>query len=718
MDPETPTPETAAETAETGAQESAPAEATGEDLEQIRQRIEHLRELVRYHQYRYYVLDDPIISDAEFDALFLELQELEEKYPQFRTPDSPTVRVGGFVSDRFRRVRHPVPVLSLANAFNEEELRAWRQRILRLLPEERRGELAYTVEPKFDGLTVVLHYDHGLFVLGATRGDGEVGEDITPNLRTVRSLPLRIPVGDVKMEPPARLVVRGEAYVDVADFQELNRRQAERGERTFANPRNFAAGSLRQLDSSVTAQRPIKLWVYQILVIEGAENPPRSQWEAFDYLRNLGFPVCPENRHYQDSQFDELVEYVVHWHELRDRLPYEIDGVVVKVDSFELQEMLGYTGKDPRWAIAYKSGGEEVVTTLLDIQVNVGRTGVITPVAVLEPVEIGGVIVKSATLHNEDYIRELDIRIGDKVLVTRAGGVIPKVLRPIKELRTGQERIWRMPTTCPSCGQPLVRPPGEVAVYCVNNACPAQLVRRVEHFVSRGAMDIRGFGSKQAELFTAKGFIKNLADIYRLPWDEILKLEGYGPKRVENLRQAVEESKNRPVHRLLFGLGIRFVGSVVAELIVQHFPSLYRLMDASEEEMAAIEGIGPKIAQSIAQYFSLEPNRQLIRELDSLGVRVEEPEAEVKEERPKPFAGLRFVITGTLPHFTRNEAIAFIEDRGGKVTSSVSRSTDYVVVGENPGSKLAKAQALGVKTITEEELLALAREREQANADS
>jgi DNA ligase (NAD+) len=695
-------------------QEQATHQQTGPngDLVAVLDRIEHLRELVRYHQYRYYVLDNPEISDAEFDALFQELQQLEEQYPQFRTEDSPTVRVGGYVSERFERVRHPVPILSLANAFDEGELRAWRDRLLRLLPEERQGELAYTVEPKFDGLTTVLHYEDGVFTLGATRGDGETGEDITPNLRTVRSLPLRIPVGHADMRPPARLVVRGEAYVEVQDFEEFNRRQAEQGERTFANPRNFAAGSLRQLDSGITAQRPIKLWTYQILVLEGADRTLHSQWESLTYLKELGFPVCPENRRYPDSQFDDLVEFAVNWHDLREHLPYEIDGLVIKVDSLDLQTLLGFTGKDPRWAIAYKSGGEEAVTTLVDIRVNVGRTGAITPQAILEPVQIGGVVVKAATLHNEDYIRDLDIRIGDKVLVKRAGDVIPKVLRPIPELRSGDERVWEMPAVCPSCGQPLVRPPGEAATYCVNNACPEQLVRRVEHFVSRGAMDIRGFGIKQAELFTAKGYIHDLADIYQLPWNEIVDLEGYGTKRVMNLQQAIEESKNRPLYRLLYGLGIRFVGSVVAELVMQHYHSLYDLMTASLDELATIEGVGPKIAESIVEFFALEPNRALIDKFARLGVRVEEEASKAAApEKPQPFAGLRFVLTGTLPNFTRGEAKAFIEERGGKVTSSVSSSTDYVVVGENPGSKLAKAQSLGVKTLTEEQLLALAQER-------
>uniref|UniRef100_A0A7C1FIL6 DNA ligase n=1 Tax=Caldilinea aerophila TaxID=133453 RepID=A0A7C1FIL6_9CHLR len=671
-------------------------------------RAARLRELIRYHQYRYYVLDDPEISDQEFDALFNELVALEAAHPELRTPDSPTQRVGGFIADRFEKAQHPVPMLSLANAFSPGELHAWRDRLHRLLDAEDRAQLAYVVEPKFDGLTVVLHYQDGLFTLGATRGDGEYGEVITANLRTVRSLPLTIPAHrDANLPVPKRLVVRGEAYVDKADFQRFNQQQIEAGERAYANPRNFAAGSLRQLDSSITARRPIKLWVYQALVIEGGPSLA-SHWEALSYLRSLGFPVCPLNKRFTDEEFDRLVVHVEAFGERRHDLPYEVDGVVIKVDSLALQEKLGFTGKDPRWAIAYKYAGEEAVTSLLDIVVNVGRTGAVTPNAVLEPVPIGGVIVKSATLHNEDYIRDLDIRIGDKVVVKRAGEVIPKVLRPLPELRTGAERIWSMPKHCPVCGAPLVRPEGEAATYCVNNACPAQLVRAVEHFVSRQAMDIAGFGIRQAELFVERGFIRDLADIYQLPWDEIRRLEGYGDKRVENLRAALEASKDRPIHRLLTGLGIRYVGAVVAELLTQHYHSLFDLMNASPEELSAIEGIGPKIAASLHDYFSVPANRALLEKFARLGVRVAEtPPAPVEQAARQPLAGLTFVVTGTLPGFTRTEVEEFIKAYGGKVAGSVSSKTSYVVAGEAAGSKLAKAQQLGVPVIDEATLRAM-----------
>ncbi len=676
-----------------------------EDL-QTATRLERLRAAVRYHQYRYYILDDPSISDREFDALFQELQSLEAAHPELRSDDSPTVRVGGVTAEKFEKVRHPTPMLSLANAFGDGDLRAWRDRVKRFLPPARHPALAYIVEPKFDGLTVVLHYENGRFVLGATRGDGDFGENITANLRTVRRLPLQIPVEPSPgLATPSRLVLRGEAYVDKADFETFNRRQEEAGERVYANPRNFAAGSLRQLDSSISAGRPLKLWVYQALILEGEEDPPTTHFASLEHLRQLGLPVCPIVHRFSDDEFEELVAYLEEFGRKRPELPYEVDGAVIKVDSLALQDELGFTGKDPRWALAYKYAGEEAVTTLLDIIVNVGRTGVVTPNAVLEPVAIGGVMVKAATLHNEDYVRDLDIRIGDKVLVKRAGEVIPKVLRPLVELRTGAEQVWTMPTTCPVCGQPLVRPPGEAATYCVNNACPEQLVRAVEYFVGRGAMDVETFGFKQAELFVQKGFIKDLADVYDLPWEEIAQLEGYKEKRIENLRAGVEASKQRPVHRLLTALGIKFVGEVVAETLMQRFSSIQELMDASVEQLSAVEGIGPKIAQSVHEYFSLEPNRQLIEKLTRLGVRTVGEKREAPAQAP--LAGLTFVVTGTLPIFSRDEAHEFIKAHGGKVAGSVSSKTSYLVAGENAGSKLDKARQLGVPVIGEEELRSL-----------
>jgi len=685
---------------------TAPNPQQAESADSLAARAAHLAERIRYHQYRYYMLDDPAISDQAFDALFDELRTLEAAHPDLRTPDSPTQRVGGVIAERFEKTRHPAPMLSLANAFSPGELYAWRERVQRLLSEEERARLAYVVEPKFDGLTVVLHYTDGRFTLGATRGDGEYGETITANLRTVRVLPLQIPA-DAASGPsaPARLVVRGEAYVEKADFERFNQKQVEAGERAYANPRNFAAGSLRQLDSSVTATRPLKLWVYQALIVEGAPLAA-SHWDALAYLRSLGLPVCHDMRRFTDANFDQLAAYVEAFGERRHNLPYEVDGLVIKVDSLLMQEELGFTGKDPRWALAYKYAGEEAVTTLLDIVVNVGRTGAVTPNAVLEPVSVSGVTVKSATLHNEDYIRDLDIRIGDKVVIKRAGEVIPKVLHPLPDLRDGSERVWAMPATCPVCGAPLVRPEGEAATYCVNNACPEQLVRAVEYFVGREAMDIAGFGIKQAELFVEQGFIHDLADIYQLPWEQIRGLEGYGDKRVENLQAGVEASKLRPIHRLLTALGIRFVGAVVAETITQHYHSLRDLAHATPEQLSAIEGIGPKIAASLHEYFSVQANQALIDKFAQLGVRVAE-EAPVVSVGAQPLAGLTFVVTGTLPTFSRDEAHAFIKLHGGKVAGSVSSKTSYVVAGEAAGSKLDKARQLSVPVIDEAALQAL-----------
>ena len=674
----------------------------------LAQRIEHLREVVRGHQYRYYILDDPAVSDQEFDTLFQELQALEETHPEVRRDDSPTVRVGGLVAERFDKTRHPTPMLSLANAFDQEELRAWRDRVKRLLSGEEQAQLAYVVEPKFDGLTVVLHYEEGRFALGATRGDGIFGEAITANLRTVKQLPLTIPAGDESDFPaPVRLVVRGEAYVDKADFDAFNARQVAAGEREYANPRNFAAGSLRQLDSRISAQRPLKIWCYQVLIFDGAEPPFTTHFGSLDAMRRLGLPVCADVTRFTDADFEQLVSYALAFGERRHELPYEVDGLVIKVDSLAQQSELGYTGKDPRWALAYKYAGEEAVTKLTDIVINVGRTGAITPNAVLEPVSVGGVIVRSATLHNEDYIADLDIRIGDQVVIKRAGEVIPKVLRPLVDLRDGSEQVWTMPAVCPVCGEHLVRPEGEAATYCVNNACPAQLVRAVEYFVGRGAMDIEGFGIKQAELFVANGYIHDLADIYHLPWETILELDGYGAKRVDNLRSGVEASKDRPVWRLLTGLGVRFVGEVVAQTLVANFHSLAALMAATEDELAQVEGIGPKIAQSVVEYFSLAPNRALVEKFAAVGVRVAEeppPVDAFAQATALPFAGQTFVVTGTLPNLSRDEAKEFIQSHGGKVTGSVSRKTSYVVAGESPGSKLTKAQQLGVTILSEDEL--------------
>ncbi len=670
------------------------------------QRIEELREQVRYHAYRYYVLDDPVISDDAYDALYRELQELETSHPELTTPDSPTQRVGGEVREEFVAVEHPRPMLSLQNAFNPEELRAWRERFIRLLPDDY-PEPAYVVEPKIDGLTVVLHYSAGLFTLGATRGDGVRGEDITLNLRTVKALPLRIPVqpasssspkGEAEGRPliPARLVVRGEAYMPIDAFEAFNREQEALGKKTYANPRNTAAGSLRVLDSSITASRPLSLFCYQIVELDGGPELT-SQWQALGFLHQLGFPVSALNRRFTD--FEHLVGYVVAWEAERERLNFEADGLVVKIDDFATQDRLGAVGNAPRWAVAYKYPAPEAVTRLKRIVVNVGRTGSLNPAAELEPVRIGGVTVSNATLHNADYVAERDIREGDMVVVKRAGEVIPQVLRPVLELRPPDTRPWQMPDRCPVCGEPVEHPEGEVAYYCVNAACPAQLVRSVEHFVSRGAMDIEGFGIRQAELFVELGFLHDVADIYYLAADQLLPLEGFGEKKVTNLLAAIEASKERSPARLLTALGIQGVGSTVAEVLIDRFGSLDALAAAPREELQQIPGIGPKLADSVVDWFARGPNRRVVDKLKAAGVRVEAQKAEVVG--PQPLAGLTFVITGTLPALSREQATALIQDHGGKVTGSVSAKTDYLVAGEKAGSKLAKAEKLGVPVIDE-----------------
>ena len=671
----------------------------------VAQRIDELREQISYHLYRYHVLDDPVISDDAYDALYRELQELETAHPELRWPDSPTQRVGGELREEFSAVEHPQPMLSLSNAFSPDELRAWRDRFLRLLPADY-SEPAYVVEPKIDGLTVVLHYQEGVFGLGATRGDGLRGEDITANLRTVRTLPLRIPVpaGDAP-QAPARLVVRGEAYMPIDAFEEFNRQQAAAGKRTYANPRNTAAGSLRVLDPSITASRPLRLFCYQVVEMEGGPELT-GQWQALDYLRRLGFPVSDQNRRFSD--FEKVVEHCVEWEVVRETLNFEADGLVIKIDDFATQERLGAVGNAPRWATAYKYPAPEAVTRLNRIVVNVGRTGTLNPAAELEPVRIGGVTVSNATLHNADYVAERDIREGDMVVVKRAGEVIPQVLRPVLELRPPGAQPWQMPDRCPACGEPVERPEGEVAYYCVNAACPAQLVRSVEHFVSRGAMDIEGLGIRQAELFVELGLIHDVADLYYLQEDQLLPLEGFAEKKVANLLAAIRTSKERGPARLLAALGIQGVGVTVAQVLVEHFGSLDALATASRQELEQIPGIGPKLAESVVDWFARQPNRQILAKLREAGVRMEAQQVEA--QGPQLLDGLTFVITGTLPNMSREQAAEFIQARGGKVTGSVSGRTDYLVAGEKAGSKLDKAHKLGVPVIAEEELRRLAGE--------
>lgn len=668
--------------------------------EDVQERIERVRREIDFHNYRYYVLDSPIISDAEYDRLFQELKELEAAHPELITPDSPTQRVGAEPLERFERVEHPQPVLSLANAFADEDVWAWEGRAQRILgerPEE------YVVEPKIDGLAVVLTYENGRLIRGATRGNGFVGENVTASLRTIPSVPLRIPVAD-SFPPPRLIEVRGEVYMPLDGFEELNRRRLAVEQPPFANPRNAAAGSVRQLDPSIAASRPLSIFAYGIGPLEG-ENFS-SQWETLEYLKKLGFPVNEDCKPLPDLA--EAIAYYKEWMDKREGLNYEADGMVIKVNRFDLQEELGVVGREPRWAIAYKFPEEEAVTKLLDIRVNVGRTGALNPYAILEPVEVSGVTVKQATLHNEEDIHRKDIRIGDMVVVKRAGEVIPQVIKPVEALRTGEERIFRMPDRCPVCGEPAVRPEGEAMTYCPNTTCPAQLVRRVEHFVSRGAMDIEGFGSRLAATFVVKGFLKDVADIYYMDREALIALQGMGEKSVDNLFQAIEASKSRPLSRLITALGIRYVGGTVAELLADEFSSLEELKAASQEELETIEGLGPRTAASIVDYFSRPRHRKLIEKLKAAGVKTGERLA--RERKRGALTGLNFVITGTLPTLSRQAATDLIKERGGKVTSSVSKKTDYLVAGESPGaSKYSKAKQLGTPIIDEEELRQMIR---------
>ena len=678
-----------------------------------KKRYEDLKQQIHEHNYRYHVLDAPVISDLEFDRLLNELKQIETDHPDWVTPDSPTLRAGAKPADRFVKVIHPGPILSLGNAFGADDARGWFERVRRI--DDRVEHAKFVVEPKIDGLSVVLHYHDGVFVQGATRGNGEIGEDITANLRTVRSIPLRIPVDDKGPKPPKILVVRGEAYMPVEEFEKLNRKLEEEGKRTYLNPRNTAAGSLRQLDPALTASRPLTLLVYQIIHCEGGKVPA-SQWELLEYLKALGFPVTDIARRFDD--FEEAIAYTESWDRRRDQLLYEADGMVIKIDDLNLAKDLGFVGKDPRGAIAFKFPAREVTTTLQDIRINVGRTGMLIPNAVLEPVEIGGVIVVRATLHNFDYILEKDIRVGDRVLVKRAGEVIPYVIGPVVDARTGKEKKYKLPTHCPSCGQPVERFEDEVAFYCVNAACPAQLVRNVEHFVSRGAMDIVGMGTRIVEKLIETGKVKDVADIYYLKRADILeavtkkdrKTEKEPPGKIaDNLLASIEASKLRSLARLITALGIRGAGEVSAADLADHFTDLDALSKASAEDLQQIAGIGPSVAESVAEWFSRPVNKNVIKKLKAAGVWPQGgARASAKSRASNAFEGKTFVITGTLPTFSRDDAKEFIESHGGKVTDSVSKKTSYLVLGEAPGSKYEKAKSLGVKVIGEEELKQLA----------
>jgi len=656
-------------------------------------RVERLRGLLRYHSYLYHTLDTPEITDAEYDALMRELISLEEQHPELIAPDSPTQRVGAKPLAQFSKVRHPHPMTSLADAFSEQEVVAWLERVQRLLGDDAR--LEFVVEPKIDGLAVALTYEDGLLVRGATRGDGVIGEDITANVRTVRNIPLRIPVTGSR--PAPRIIeVRGEIYMPRDLFARLNEERQAREERPFANPRNAAAGSVRQLDPRITAARPLRLFAYAVGYVEGPQI--ETQWEALQYVRELGLPVNPDVHLF--SNLSQVLAYCNEWMAKRDTLNYEADGMVIKLNDVDIHRRLGIVGNAPRWAVALKFPSREATTRLLEILVNVGRTGVLTPYAVLEPVRLSGVTIRQASLHNFEDLARKDLRAGDVVVVRRAGDVIPQVLGPVVALRDGTEVPFRVPEVCPVCGQPVVSQEGEVAVYCVNAACPAQVVRRIEHWASRGAMDIEGFGTKLSAQLVRSGLISDVADLYAIKKQDLTDLEGFADKRAENLVAAIADSRDRPLWRVLVGLGIRGVGGKVAQTLASHYLSLDTLMAAPVEGLEEIAGIGPQIAEAIVDYFRRPGHRKLVGKLRERGVRLEDEAP--SESGPDPLAGMTFVITGTLPSMSREAATALILAHGGKVTGSVSGKTTYLLIGDNPGrSKSDKAQRLGIPFLDE-----------------
>ena len=651
----------------------------------VRSRIEGLREQVRYHNRRYHIEDAPEISDAEYDALYAELESMEAEHPELVTPDSPTQRVGGEPLEGFEEVRHTVPMLSLANARKTEDLREWDARVRRLLGPEEEELLRYVTELKIDGLAVSLRYENGHFVRGATRGNGILGEDVTQNLRTVRAIPDRL-----DDEPLEVLEPRGEVFMTLENFEELNRRQEAGGKPPFANPRNAAAGAIRQLDSRITASRPLTIYLYG--VGEGGELY-ESHSAMLDTLKGYGLRANPHRVH---DSIETVIEECERSAAERESLPYQIDGVVVKVDSREQQRSLGTVARAPRWAIAYKFEPLAGRTKLLDIIVKVGRTGALTPQAVLEPVNIGGVMISRATLHNEDYVKEKGILIGDTVVVERAGDVIPQVVRPVAEERTGDERAFEMPTHCPVCGEPVSRPEAEAVTRCVNARCPAQALEHIIHWSSKGAMDIDGLGEKVATRFFDLGLIRDPADIYDLREEQISPLEGFGEKSAENLIRGIERSKEQPFPRVLYALGIRHVGSVTAELIAARFGGEDLLRGVSVEQLTEINGVGEVVARAVVEYFALDDNRTLVERLMRVGLHFER----VASTSDGPLAGKRMVITGTLSR-PRGEFVERLEAAGGTFTSSVSRNTDYVLAGEEAGSKLERARELGVPVIDE-----------------
>lgn len=656
--------------------------------QEAKKEIEELRKQINYHNYRYYVLDSPVISDQEYDKLMRRLEELEHLYPDLITPDSPTQKVGAPPREEFGTVTHSIPMLSLQNAFTPEEVLDFDRRIKRMLGTER---IEYVAEPKIDGLAVELVYRDGIYVQGSTRGDGYVGEDVTENIRTIRSLPLRLLESDLPI--PSLLEVRGEVYMSKKDFAELNRQRESEGEPLFANPRNAAAGSVRQLDPSVTAKRKLNIFVYAIGRLEGVEL--RKHWEVLQSLKKWGLRVNPEVR--LCKSIEEAIGFHKSLGERRRSLDYEIDGIVIKVNDLGLQAELGEISRSPRWAVAYKFEPEQATTVIKDIIVQVGRTGALTPVAIMEPVHVGGVEVKRATLHNQDEIDRKDIRIGDTVVVQRAGDVIPEVVCVVKEKRTGKERKFKIPDRCPICGSGVYKDPDEAVSRCTNISCPARIKQSIKHFSSKGAMDIEGLGVKLIEQLVDRGLVKTVADIYRLKKSDLVELERFGEKSAQNLLESIEKSKQTTFARLIYALGIRHVGEHVARVLADHFTSFEEIEEASIDELTSIPEIGPKVAESINTFFKQKQNVAVINDLLRYGVKF----TTRKDAKAGKLSGKVFVFTGALSGYTRNQAKKLVEQLGGRVASSVSKKVDYVVVGSDPGSKLEEARRLGIKTIDE-----------------
>jgi DNA ligase (NAD+) len=670
--------------------------------EEITKRLVQLRQQLQKAGYAYYALDNPIMEDAVYDQLYRDLQELENKYPHLITSDSPTQRVGDKPASHFNSFKHNIPLYSLENAFNFSELQKWQERWQKIVLDL--PNFSYVCELKIDGSALALTYENGILIRGVTRGDGVTGEDITQNVRTIRSLPLRLNWEN----PPKILEVRGEAFLPLNEFDRINTEREKLNEPLFANPRNAAAGTLRQLDAKIVNERRLQFFAYTLHISNDYEiTDLLSQWECLGLLQKIGFLVNPHRQ--LCASLSEVKAYFQEWAEKRKNLPYLTDGVVVKVNELQLQEKLGFTQKFPRWGIALKYPAEEAPTEVLDIIVNVGRTGAVTPMAVMKPVQLAGTTVQRATLHNSDHITELDIRVGDTVVIRKAGEIIPEVVRVLKELRRENTQPFQMPKNCPECGSILVRPLGEAATRCVNSSCPAILRGSVIHWASRDALDIRGLGEKITILLIETGLVKSIADLYNLTVKDLASLERMGEKSAEKLVNAINNSKQQPWARVLYGLGIRYVGNVTAKLLTEKFPTLEQLTTAKVEELATIHAIGRGIAYSVVEWFEVIPNQKLVAKLKNAGIQFQNQQTE-KLETKQTLAGKVFVITGTLPTLKRNEAKDLIEKAGGKVTNSVSKKTDYVVIGEDAGSKLAKAEKLAIKQLNEGELLAMVKE--------